>query len=76
MGTYIVAVVPPALDDCCGLSSISKPYHVETLVANPSVEALVGTILPSLARFVVRRTDALVRKPSKHCARYELGAVA
>lgn len=46
----LVVLTSPLLDVHAGFGTIAKPLHVEALVSKLPVEALVGTVLPRLAR--------------------------
>ena len=75
MRSHLVVFATPLLDVDAGFDAISKPLHVEALVAKLPVEALVGAILPGLARCDEGGLNADTRKPPEHGERHELRAV-
>ena len=75
MRADLVVVLPPRLDDRGCFSSRTKPLHVQALLAEAPVEALVGAVLPRLAGRDVRGLDALRRGPAQDRAGDKLGPV-
>ena len=75
MWTDLVVVLPPGLDDRCCLPSGSEPFHAEALVAQLSVEALVGAVLPGFAGSDVGCLDAGAQHPTQDRGRHELRSV-
>jgi hypothetical protein len=58
MRSYLLVVAAPLLDDHAHLGSIAELFHVQTLVSQASVEALVGAVLPRLAGIDVSHLHA------------------
>src|SRR5271169_2862672 len=50
MRPYCIVMPTPDFDQDPSLDAVAKPLHVQALVAELAVEALVGAILPRLAR--------------------------
>ncbi len=55
VGTNLVGVASPLLNDDIGINSVAKPLPVQTLVAALVVEALVRAVLPKLSRVGLSR---------------------
>ena len=70
-----VLVPPPGLDDDACLASGPEPFDVQTLVSQPAVEALVGAVLPGLARVDVNGLDLVFGQPAQYRRADELRAV-
>ncbi len=75
MRSDLVVLTSPLLDVHAGFSTIAKPLHVEALVAKLPIEALVGAVLPGLARCDEGSLNAHARQPAEHGERHELRAV-
>lgn len=75
MGANVVVVLAPRLDDDDRFPARSEPLDAETLVAEFAVEALVGAVLPGLARIDQRRLDVLLHDPLQDRLADELGAI-
>jgi hypothetical protein len=50
MRAHLIVVLARDFDDDLGLSARAEPLHARSLLAQPPVEALVGAVLPRLAR--------------------------
>ncbi len=59
----LVVVLAPGLDDDLGFAARAEPFDGQALVAELAVEALVGAVLPGLARVVEHGRDALTGDP-------------
>src|SRR5205823_5526649 len=70
-----VVVLAPGLDQWHRLLPGAEPFHVEALVAEAAVEALVGAVLPGLSGSDVRGGDVRVEQPAHHGRRDKLRAV-
>ena len=57
MGSNLVVVAAPDLDQDLRFGSVAEPFEAQTLVAKLVVEALVGPILPRLAGIDQRGVD-------------------
>ena len=55
-----VVVLAPGLDQDARLASGSEPFGVQALVAQATVEALVGAVLPGLAGVDVHGLDPVL----------------
>jgi len=75
VGADLVVVLAPRLDDRGGLLAVAKPFHAQARVAQLAVEALVGAVLPRLARVAQDAVDARGGEPPQNCTRDELRAV-
>src|SRR5512134_1340337 len=73
--TYRVVVTAPVFDHDTSLGARAEPLQGQTFIAELPVEALVGTVLPGLARVDQRRLDALGSQPLEDGATDELRAV-
>lgn len=58
MRLHLVVVASPLFDDHARIASGSEPLHVQALVAQPFVEAIVGAVLPRLPRRYCPRVAA------------------
>src|SRR5262245_28180616 len=58
-----IVVLTPGLDDHLRLATAAEPLQAQTLVAEATVEALVGTVLPRLARIDQRGLHASGLQP-------------
>lgn len=54
----LVVVAPPRFDEDDGLSPDGKPLRRQAFVAEAAVKALVGAVLPGLARVAIGHLDA------------------
>jgi hypothetical protein len=52
MRSHLVVVAAPVLDQSTGFLPRPEPLLVQTLIAKPTIEALIGAVLPRLARIV------------------------
>src|SRR5208283_1217519 len=73
--TFAVVLAPPACQRASYVVEGAEPAHVETLVAQPAVEALHVAVLHRAARLDVDQTDLPVLGPGQHPPRGELRAV-
>lgn len=71
----LVVVQSPGLDDRDGLLARTEPFDGQALVSELSVEALVGAVLPGLARIVEHGGDTGAGDPFQDGLADELGAV-
>jgi hypothetical protein len=63
VGSQVVVFPPPVFDHDTSFGQRVEPLSVETLVAQPSVEALDKAVLPRATRIDVERLDRLRREP-------------
>ena len=75
MGSGLVVVFAPRLNDGACLGERSEPFHAQALVAKAAVEALVGAVLPGFAWVDERSLDTFARHPAQERARDELGTI-
>jgi len=75
MRPIMVEVVTPGLDHDAGLFAAAEPLEGQALVAELSVEALIGPVLPGFARVDQRRVDAFLGKPVEDHVANEFRAV-
>ena len=68
-----VEVFKPRGDDYPCLCPTAEPFHVQALVPEFAVEALIDAILPWLARIDECRRDPLIGYPLQNGPRDELG---
>ena len=55
----MVVVSAPSFDDDARFSTTAEPFDRQALIAELAVEALIGAVLPRLARVDERRLDVL-----------------
>src|SRR5688572_5413072 len=75
MGADTVVVDAPGFDEGSCFGAVPEPFLVQALIAKSAVEALVGAILPRLARRNVSGLDAVVCEPAQDGGRHELWAI-
>jgi len=75
MRSDLVVFASPLLDADARFGTVRKPVHVEALVAELPVEALVGGVLPGLPRGDEGALDAGATEPAEHGQRHELRPV-
>ena len=75
MRSHLVVMTAPVLDQDTGFLSRSEPLLVQTLIAKPPVEALIGAVLPGLAGVVQRGLDIRFSDPRQDRVADELRAV-
>ncbi len=75
MRSILVVVTTPVFDHDLRIDPILEPLQAQALVAELAVEALVGTVLPRLARIDVRGVDVRRQQPAQDRAGDELRAV-
>ncbi len=71
----LVVMATPVLDQDTGLVPGTKPLLVQAFIAQPPVEALVGAVLPRLARIVQCGLDVRFSDPFEDRVADELRAV-
>ena len=71
-----VVVLSPGLDQGHRFLPGSEPLHVEALVAEAAIEALVGAVLPWLAGSDVRGIDLRVEQPALTAAETNSGPLS
>jgi len=64
MRSHLVVMTAPVLDQDTGLLSRSGPLLVQTLIAKPPIEALIGAVVPGLAGVVQRGLDTRFSDPA------------
>ena len=70
----MVAVTPPDFDHDAGFLSAAEPFERRALIAESSVEALVGPVLPRLSRIIECGVDLRVAEPFEDCVADEFRA--
>ena len=63
MRSNLIEVFSPSLDQNLGFLAASKPFQAQTFIAEFVIEALIGGILPRLARVDERRIDVSRAEP-------------
>jgi len=76
MRPHGIVVPTPSFDDDLRLASTAEPLQAQALVAEATVEALVGTVLPRLARIDQRGLDAGDLQPLEDRLADELGPLS
>jgi hypothetical protein len=76
VGTLVVVHLLPVCQLFPHIAKGAEPACIETLVAQPPMEALNMAVLHWLARLYVDQADLPVLGPAQHPARLELWAVA
>jgi hypothetical protein len=75
MRSHLVVMATPVLDQDTGFLPGTKPFLVQAFIAQPPVEALVGAVLPRLARIVQCGLDVRFLDPFEDRVADELRAV-
>src|SRR5260370_35288260 len=75
MWPFAVLLPPPACQGASYIVERAEPARIQTLVAQPSVEALDMSVLHRPARLDVHQSDLPVLGPAQHTPRGELRAV-
>ena len=68
-------VESPRLPDDLSLDAVAEPLHVQALVAELSVETLVGAVLPGFSARDVRRLDTFLGDPLQDDCGHELWTI-
>ena len=63
MRSNVIEVTTPAFDDDAAFDSVAKPLDRQAFVAELSIEAFIGAVLPWFARIDQRSFDVLVGEP-------------
>lgn len=75
MGTDLVVVHSPVLNDNSGLDAVSEPLHGQTLVPKLAVKALVHSVLPGLSGIDEGCLNLLIERPFQERGTHKFGAV-
>lgn len=75
MRSCFAAVTSPLLADDACLRAIAKVFHGQAFVTELAFEALIGAVLPRLARLRKCRMNALIARTLEQPGRYELRSV-
>jgi hypothetical protein len=62
-----IVMATPGFDDDLGFGTTAEPFHVQTLVAELSVETFIGAILPRLTWIGRRGFGRFMMYPSDEC---------
>jgi hypothetical protein len=63
MGSVLVVMPSPRLDQDLRIHQIAVPLHAQAFVPELAVEALIGAVLPQLTRIDMSNVDALGQNP-------------
>ncbi len=65
MRSNVIVVIPPVFDHDPCFDTIAEPFHRQAFIPKLAVEALVGSVLPRLARIDEDGFDLLLHHPSQ-----------
>ncbi len=71
----LIVVATSVFDDDPGFQAIAEPFHRQAFVAEFSVKALVGAVLPWLARFDQNRFEFFIHGPLQQLRAHKLRTV-
>lgn len=66
MWSNSIVMLPPTLDQHLRLAKRGEDFHIEQLVAQFGIEALIVSVLPGAARLDVERFHTNPAKPATH----------
>jgi hypothetical protein len=66
MGSVLVAMPSPRLDQDLRIHQVPEPLHAQAFVPELAVEAFIGAVLPRLARIDMSNVDALGKNPLQY----------
>lgn len=75
MQSYLIRLTVPLLNGGARLKAVAREFHAQTFLAKPAVDALVGAVMPRLARLRQRHLQSLIGRPLEQPRRDELRAV-
>src|SRR5579864_1464038 len=75
MGPHVIVMAPPDFNQDASLGAAAEPFHVEALVAEFTVEALVGAVLPRFAGIDQGGVDLRLGEPFQDRFAHEFRSV-